>query len=68
MENNNNEQLEISFLGMKLKCSNNASNRTIAIIVLVLIFFIILLFLLPKLTMGIAIAQKCLSKIKWFSG
>lgn len=66
MENSNkDEQIEISFLGMKLKCSN-PSNKTIIIIVLVLIFFAVLILLLPKLalykavTKGIS-AAKCLS-------
>lgn len=67
MENTDrNEQVEISFLGMKLKCSN-PTNRTIIIIVLALIFFVVLVLLLPKLTLYKAAAHG-LSKIKWFSG
>ncbi len=59
--------MEISFLGMKLKCSNNPSNRTIAVIVLTLIFFVVLAALLSKLTIYMAMV-KGLSKIKWLSG
>jgi hypothetical protein len=68
MENNDNDQMEISFLGMKLKCSKDPSNRAIIVIVLLLIFFVVLALLLPKLTIGTAAVKKCLSKMKWFSG
>jgi hypothetical protein len=51
-----NENIKISFLGMKFECTNPTS-KAIIIISLVLIFFVVLVLLLPKLTL-----------VKWFSG
>jgi hypothetical protein len=44
-----NENIEISFLGMKFKCTNPTPNGMI-VIILLLIFFVALVILLPKLS------------------
>jgi hypothetical protein len=44
--NNPEEQIEISFLGFRFKCSN-PSTKAIIILVLLLIFFVVLVVLLP---------------------
>jgi hypothetical protein len=50
------EQIEISFLGFKFKCSNPTS-KALIILMMLLIFFVVLVLLAPKLNL-----------IKWFSG
>ena len=52
----NKEQIEISFLGFKFKCSNPTS-KAIIILVMLLIFFVVLVVLLPNLAL-----------VRWFSG
>lgn len=50
------EQIEISFLGFKFKCSNPTS-KALIILMMLLIFFVVLVRLLPNLSL-----------IRWFSG
>jgi hypothetical protein len=50
------EQIEISFLGFRFKCSNPTS-KALIILMMLLIFFVVLVQLLPKLGL-----------IRWFSG
>jgi hypothetical protein len=53
MQNTNNkeEQIELSFLGMKFKCINPTS-KAIVILVLLLIFFVALVVLLPDFSLA----------------
>ena len=44
-----NENIKISFLGMKFECTE-PSTKSIIIISLLLIFFVVLVILLPKLS------------------
>ncbi len=60
------EQVKISFCGMKLECSN-PTNKTIVIIVLSLIFFVVLVVLISKLSVPGTLI-KWLSKTKLLSG
>jgi hypothetical protein len=50
------EQIEISFFGIRFKCSGPTS-KTIIILVLWLIFFLVLVLLLPHIAI-----------VRWFSG
>jgi len=55
-QNMKDEQIEISFLSFKFKCSNPTS-KALIILMMLLIFFVVLVLLLPKLGL-----------IRWFSG
>jgi hypothetical protein len=55
-QNMKEEQIEISFLGFKFKCSNPTS-KALIILMMLLIFFVVLVLLAPQLNL-----------IKWFSG
>ena len=67
MENDSkNEQVKISFLGMKVECSN-PTYRTMIIIILLLIFFVVLVLCLPKLALYKAMVNG-LSRLKRLSG
>jgi len=46
--NNKEEQIEISFFGLKFKCSNPTS-KAILILIILLIFFLVLVVLVPHL-------------------
>jgi hypothetical protein len=51
-----NENIKISFLGMKFECTN-PTTKAIIILLMLLIFFAVLVVLLPKLAL-----------VRWFSG
>jgi hypothetical protein len=55
-DNKSQEQIEISFLGFRLKCSSPTS-KTIIILSIILIFLLVLVLLLPKFT-----------AVKWLTG
>lgn len=56
VKKNKDEEIEISFLGFRFKCSNPTS-KAIIILVMLLIFFVALVALLPNLAL-----------VRWFSG
>lgn len=45
-----NENIKISFLGMKFECTN-PTTKAIIILLMLLIFFVVLVVSLPKLTL-----------------
>jgi hypothetical protein len=46
-----NENIKISFLGMKFECTN-PTTKAIVILVLLLIFFVVLVLLIPELALS----------------
>ena len=60
------EQVEINFLGLKLKITN-PTIITLMIVICVLIFYMILIFKIPELALLKSMIEG-LKKGKWFSG